>query len=80
MSSIKEIIQKLFSASACLLDLVLRGSSLLKGSICSTMYSSYTGEQEANMPRHKLNLYFKYYETILVCWQQPDNGLLDEKN
>lgn len=50
MSSITEVIQKLFSSCACLLDLDLQGSSLLKDSICSTMYSSYTGEQEANVP------------------------------
>lgn len=64
MCSIKDIIQKVFS-TRCLLDLVLRGSSLLKGSICSTTYTSYTGEQEANTPTYKLTLHFKYSEMIL---------------
>lgn len=64
MWNIKDIIQKLFS-TRCFLDLVLQGRSLLKGSICSTMYTSYTGEQEANMPMYKLTLHFKYSEKIL---------------
>lgn len=29
------------------------------------MYTSYTGEQEANMPMYKLTLHFKYSEKIL---------------
>lgn len=64
MCSIKDIIQKVFS-TRCLLDLVLWGSSLLKGSTCSTTYTSYTGEQEANTPTYKLTLHFKYSEMIL---------------
>lgn len=64
MWNIKDIIQKVFS-TYCLLDLVLQGRSLLKSSLCSTTYTSYTGEQEANVPMYKLTLHFKYSEKIL---------------
>lgn len=65
MWSIKDfIIQKVFSI-CFLLELVLWGRSLLKGSICSTTYTSHTEGQEANMPMYKLTLYFEYSEKIL---------------
>lgn len=39
------------------------------------MYTSYTGEQEANMSMYKLTLHFKYSSLSAAKWQKG----LDEK-
>lgn len=49
---------KLYSTCAVLKTLFKKCSE-------HTTYTSYTGEQEANMPRYKLTLHFKYSEMIL---------------
>lgn len=44
------------------------------------MYTSYTGEQEANMSMYKLTLHFKYSEKILqFVSSQMTKGLGWEK-